>query len=44
MQEVVVLTTHSVTFQEQTEKTSLECIYVSVPKRKSRKINFSKVK
>ena len=39
-----VLTTHSVTFQEQTEKTSLECIYVSVPKRKSRKINFSKVK
>ena len=39
-----VLTTHLVTFQEQTEKTSLECIHISVPKRKSRQINFNKVK
>ena len=36
-----VHTTHLVAFREQTENTSLEYIYVSVPKTKSRKINVS---
>ena len=38
-----VHTTLLVVFQEQTEKTSLEYINVSVWKTKSRKINFNKV-
>ena len=38
-----VHTTHLLAFQEQTEKTSLEYINVSVRKTKSRKINFNKV-
>ena len=38
-----VHTTHLVTFQERTEKTSLKCIHASVPETKSRKISFDEV-
>ena len=38
-----VHTTHLVSFQEQTENTSLKYIHVSVPKTKSRKVSVSEV-